>query len=97
MDQERLSDPMPRRDISSGESSRRADNFGEARVACRTGGGEAFQPGDVSASTAALGPALLGTAAGGAMPSRFSEQTFRRIFFGGLLALGAYLASRALF
>jgi hypothetical protein len=26
---------------------------------------------------------------------RFSEKTFRRIFFGGLLALGAHLASRA--
>jgi hypothetical protein len=25
----------------------------------------------------------------------FSEKTFRRIFFGGLLALGAHLASRA--
>jgi hypothetical protein len=27
---------------------------------------------------------------------RFSEKTFRRIFFGGLLVLGAHLASRAL-
>jgi hypothetical protein len=26
---------------------------------------------------------------------RFSEQTFRRVFFGGLLALGAHLASQA--
>jgi uncharacterized protein len=56
----------------------------------------AFQLGDVGASTAALAPALLGMAAGGAMRGRFSEQTFRRVFFGGLLVLGAHLASRAL-
>jgi uncharacterized membrane protein YfcA len=37
---------------------------------------------------------LLGMAAGGAMRGRFSEQTFRRVFFGGLLVLGAHLASR---
>jgi hypothetical protein len=35
-------------------------------------------------------------AAGGAVRGRFSEQTFRRIFFGGLLMLGAHLASRTL-
>jgi uncharacterized protein len=34
-------------------------------------------------------------AAGGALRGRFSEQTFRRAFFGGLLVLGAHLASRA--
>jgi uncharacterized protein len=34
-------------------------------------------------------------AAGGALRGRVSEQTFRRIFFGGLLVLGAHLASRA--
>jgi hypothetical protein len=35
-------------------------------------------------------------AAGGALRGRFSERTFRRILFGGLLVLGAHLASRAL-
>jgi uncharacterized membrane protein YfcA len=55
----------------------------------------AFASGDIGASTAALAPALLGMAAGGALRGRFSEKTFRRIFFGGLLALGAHLASRA--
>jgi uncharacterized protein len=54
----------------------------------------AFHLGDVGASTAALGPALLGLGAGGAVRGRFSERTFRRVFFGGLLALGAHLASR---
>jgi uncharacterized membrane protein YfcA len=43
-------------------------------------------------STIALAASL---AAGGALRGRFSEQTFRRVFFGGLLVLGAYLASRA--
>ena len=47
------------------------------------------------ALAAALAPALLGMAAGGALRGRFSEQTFRRVFFGGLLVLGAHLASRA--
>jgi len=55
----------------------------------------AFALGEVGASTAALAPALLGMAAGGALRGRFSERTFRRIFFGGLLVLGAHLASRA--
>jgi len=55
----------------------------------------AFASGDIGASTAALAPALLGMAAGGALRGRFSEKTFRRVFFGGLLALGAHLASRA--
>ena len=65
-------------------------------LAASLAGGGAFQPGDVGASTAALAPALLGMAAGGALRGRFSEKTFRRIFFGGLLVLGAHLASRAL-
>ena len=56
----------------------------------------AFALGDAGASTAALAPALLGLAAGGAARGRFSEQAFRRIFFIGLLVLGANLASRVL-
>ena len=62
-------------------------------VALAAGG--AFALGDIGASTAALAPALLGMAAGGALRGRFSGQTFRRVFFGGLLVLGAHLASRA--
>lgn len=58
-------------------------------------GGGAFHLGDVGASTASLAPVLLGMAAGGALRGRFSEQAFRRIFFWGLLLLGARLASRA--
>jgi uncharacterized membrane protein YfcA len=64
-------------------------------LAAALAAGGAFHFGDVGASTAALGPALLGMAAGGALRGRFSEQTFRRVFFGGLLVLGAHLASRA--
>jgi uncharacterized protein len=65
-------------------------------LAAALAGGGAFQLGDIGASTAALAPVLLGLAAGGALRGRFSEQTFRRIFFWGLLLLGARLASRAL-
>jgi uncharacterized membrane protein YfcA len=63
-------------------------------VALAAGG--AFALGDIGVSTAALAPALLGMAAGGAVRGRFSEKTFRLVFFGGLLVLGAHLASRAL-
>ena len=65
-------------------------------LAAALAAGGAFDFGDVTASAAALVPALLGMAAGGALRGRFSEQTFRRVFFGGLLALGAHLASRAM-
>ena len=65
-------------------------------LAAALAAGGAFALGDVGLSTVALAPAVLGMAAGGAMRGRFSERTFRRIFFGGLLALGAHLASRAL-
>jgi uncharacterized protein len=65
-------------------------------LAAALAAGGAFALGDVGASTAALAPALLGMAAGGALRGRFSERTFRRIFFGGLLVLGAHLASRAI-
>jgi uncharacterized protein len=63
-------------------------------AALAAGGGFALQ--DVGVSTAALAPALFGMAAGGAMRGRFSERTFRRAFFGGLLLLGAHLASRSM-
>src|ERR1700729_2560588 len=56
--------------------------------------GGVFALGDIGASTLALAPALLGMAAGGAMRGRFSEQTFRRVFFGGLLVLGGHPPSR---
>ncbi len=65
-------------------------------LAASLAAGGAFALGDIGASTAALAAALLGLAAGGAVRGRFSEQAFRRVFFGGLLVLGAHLASRAL-
>ena len=46
-------------------------------------------------STMALVPAMAGMAMGQRIRKRFSEQLFRKIFFLSLLALGAYLASRA--
>ena len=47
-------------------------------------------------STMALVPAMAGMVMGQRIRKRFSEQLFRKIFFLSLLALGAYLASRAL-
>ena len=64
-------------------------------LAAALAAGGAFALGEVGASTAALAPALIGMAAGGALRGQFSEKTFRRVFFGGLLVLGAHLASRA--
>ena len=46
-------------------------------------------------STMALLPAMAGMVMGQRIRKRFSEQLFRKIFFLSLLALGAYLASRA--
>ena len=46
-------------------------------------------------STVALAPAVAGMVIGQRIRSRLSEQLFRKIFFLSLLALGAYLASRA--
>ena len=64
-------------------------------LAASLAAGGAFALRDIGASTAALAPALIGMAAGGALRGRFGEQTFRRVFFGGMLMLGAHLASRA--
>src|SRR5277367_5095075 len=58
-------------------------------LAAALAAGGAFVIGDAGASAAALAPALLGMAAGGAMRGRFSERMFRRVYFGGLLVLGA--------
>lgn len=66
-----------------------------AGLAASLATGGAFRLGDVGVSTAALAPALIGMGVGGWVRGRASEQTFRRIFFVGLLALGAHLASRA--
>jgi uncharacterized protein len=64
-------------------------------LAAALAAGGAFNFGDIGASTVALAPALLGMAAGGALRGRVSEETFQRVFFAGLLMLGAHLASRA--
>ena len=46
-------------------------------------------------STMALLPAMAGMVIGQRIRKRLSEQLFRKVFFLSLLALGAYLASRA--
>src|SRR3984957_14314037 len=95
----------PRRAVSRGAQSGQEDmiralglsfTVSTIALAAALAAGGAFDFGDVGASTAALAPALLGMAAGGALRTRFTERTFRRVFFGGLLLLGAHLASRAL-
>ena len=46
-------------------------------------------------SAAGVLPALAGLAAGRALRRRIPEELFRRIFFGGMLILGLYMAGRA--
>jgi len=48
------------------------------------------------ASLLAVAPALLGMAFGQALRRRVAPEPFRRLFLAGLLALGGYLALRAL-
>ncbi len=60
-------------------------------LALFTTGAGGFQDGMAAASLLALLPALGGMLLGQALRSRISAAAFRRWFFGGLLALGAYL------
>jgi uncharacterized membrane protein YfcA len=53
---------------------------------------DAWQIGDVWTSLLALAPALAGMSAGQWLRGRFAAVTFRTVFFGGLLLLGATLA-----
>ncbi|UVK46455.1 sulfite exporter TauE/SafE family protein [Mesorhizobium sp. AR07] len=50
----------------------------------------------LAASVVVLAPALAGMFAGQALHQRMSVETFRTVFFFGLLALGGYLALEAL-
>ncbi|RWF40596.1 MAG: sulfite exporter TauE/SafE family protein [Mesorhizobium sp.] len=49
----------------------------------------------LTGSVLALAPALAGMVVGQALRQRMSVETFRTVFFAGLLALGAYLALEA--
>jgi uncharacterized membrane protein YfcA len=53
---------------------------------------DAWQIGDVWISLLALAPALIGMYAGQWLRGRFADSTFRKVFFAGLLLLGATLA-----
>lgn len=53
---------------------------------------DAWQMNDVWTSLLALAPALAGMYAGQWLRGRFSAATFRKVFFAGLLLLGATLA-----
>jgi uncharacterized membrane protein YfcA len=50
----------------------------------------------LTGSVAALAPALAGMFAGQALRQTMSVETFRTVFFAGLLALGVYLVGEAL-
>lgn len=56
----------------------------------------AFHPAYAGISLLALIPALAGMFAGQAIRARISAETFRTVFFAGLLALGSYLLIRVL-
>ncbi|WP_457150573.1 sulfite exporter TauE/SafE family protein [Mesorhizobium sp. P5_C1] len=51
----------------------------------------------LAGSAAALAPALAGMVVGQALRQRMSVETFRTVFFVGLLALGVYLAGEVVF
>ncbi|MER8751378.1 TSUP family transporter [Mesorhizobium sp. M1050] len=50
----------------------------------------------LAGSVLALAPALAGMFAGQALRQKMSVETFRMVFFVGLLALGVYLAGEVL-
>jgi uncharacterized protein len=58
------------------------------------GGAGALEPRLLLASALALLPALAGQALGARLRGRLSEAMFKRVFFAGLLALGAAIALR---
>jgi uncharacterized protein len=57
---------------------------------------DAWHAGSVWLSLLALAPALLGMQAGQMLRQRIAAPTFRRVFFAGLLLLGAYLVVEGL-
>lgn len=71
--------------------------FGASALALAVAlGGSGLFPRDTGiVSAAALVPALIGMAIGQRIRRRLSEDRFRRIFFVGILALGAYIFAAA--
>lgn len=65
-------------------------------LALNLGQGGMLGPAALGASALAVLPALLGMGLGQALRQRVSAAQFRRLFFCGLLALGAWLLGRAL-
>jgi uncharacterized membrane protein YfcA len=57
--------------------------------------GGALRPSIAGSSLMALAPTVAGMLFGQWLRLRTSEQTFRRVFFAGLLVLGAYIALRS--
>ena len=71
--------------------------FGASALALAVAlGGSGLFPRDTGiVSAAALVPALIGMAIGQRVRRRLSEERFRRVFFVGILALGAYIFAAA--
>ena len=71
--------------------------FGASALALAVAlGGSGLFPRDTGiVSAAALVPALIGMAIGQRIRRRLSEERFRRVFFVGILALGAYIFAAA--
>ena len=71
--------------------------FGASALALAVAlGGSGLFPRDTGiVSAAALVPALIGMAIGQRIRRRLSEERFRRVFFMGILALGAYIFAAA--
>ena len=71
--------------------------FGASALALAVAlGGSGLFPSDTGiVSAAALVPALIGMAVGQRVRRRLSEERFRRVFFVGILALGAYIFAAA--
>ena len=55
-----------------------------------------LSPALAGASLAGIAPALLGMWAGQAIRNRLSEETFKRVMFSALIAIGLFIGSRAL-
>jgi uncharacterized protein len=64
-------------------------------LAAALGSSGSLQAGTLAASALALLPALIGMGAGQWLRLRVQPETFKTIFFCGLLALGVYLAIRS--
>jgi uncharacterized membrane protein YfcA len=65
-------------------------------MAAAMSGNQLLSPELAGASLAGIVPALLGMRAGQAIRNRLSEETFKRVMFCALIAIGLFIGSRSL-